>query len=73
METYVVKGEATDPTAQALRVWLDARRRLQAALGPVSRGGGMPVDSAGLTDLRTDENLAWLEFRTARLMNEGGR
>jgi hypothetical protein len=71
--SYVVKGEATDPVAQALRVWLDARHRLDAALDPVYRRVGTPVDLAVLTDLRTDENLAWLDFRTARLMDEGGR
>jgi hypothetical protein len=69
---YVVKGEATDPVAEALRVWLDARHRLEATLEPVFRRAGTPVDPTVLTDLRTDENLAWLQFRTARLMDEGG-
>ncbi|HEX2772855.1 MAG TPA: hypothetical protein VHN18_10560 [Micromonosporaceae bacterium] len=70
---YVVKGQATDPVAQALRGWLDARHRLEAAMEPVLRRVGTPVDPAVLTDLRTNENLAWQQFRSARLMDEGGR
>jgi hypothetical protein len=73
VETYVVKREAADPTAQALRAWLDARRRLEAALEPVFKRVSTPIDPAVLTDLRADENLAWQEFRTARLMDEDGR
>jgi hypothetical protein len=69
---YVVKGQATDPAAQALRAWLDARHRLEAAMEPLSRRVGTPVDPAVLTDLRTDEDLAWQQFRTARVMDEGG-
>lgn len=72
MPDYVVKGEPTDPVAEAFRAWLDARRQLDATLEPVFRRVGTPVDPAALTDLRSGENLAWLEFRTARLMDEGG-
>lgn len=73
--TTPVKGQDTDPVAQALEVWLDARSRLEAAVEPVFQRTSTPLDLVQLNDLRREENLAWDHFRTVRLTDttDGGQ
>ncbi|SIM50684.1 hypothetical protein SAMN04489832_0318 [Micromonospora cremea] len=72
---YPVKGQDTDPVAQALEVWLDARSRLEAAMEPIFQRISTPLDLVQLNDLRIEENVAWDRFRTVRLTDttEGGQ
>ncbi|WP_346534511.1 hypothetical protein [Micromonospora sp. DPT] len=73
--TTPLNGRDTDPVAQALEVWLDARSRLEAAVEPVFQRLSTPLDLVHLNDLLREETLAWDHFRTVRLTdtNEGGQ